>query len=257
MPKDARTRGIEALAELYPDPTVRAARTEELGDAGLLALGNQVLRQDDYSRQMNDVNRVKTEAEQLYTANQAWWEQRQADLEELDRLRAQVKPGGNGTGTGNPDPKPDPAKPAATTSITKEEVDKIIADTERGAVAFFSDLNQLSLQHFQQFGEILDTNAILTDRRVQQIGIRGVYQDKFAPQLKAKADATEAARVEAIRQEERAKIRAEFSAQQHPYPIRGNDPSTLDGIQPNTSVTAKSVDEMAVEYSRLAAARSA
>lgn len=251
MAKDARTRGLEALAELYTDPAVREARTTELGEAGILSLGNQVLRQDDYSRQMGETTRIDAEARRLYAVNQAWWAEHQGDVEELEALRLN-----------KPTPAADPAKPAvpdpAKTPITAEALAKTIADTERGAVAFFADLNQLSMQHYAQFGEILDTRALLSDPRVQQIGFQAVYQDKFATQLQAKAAAKTAAAEEAIRADERAKVQTQFASQHHPYPVRGNEASTLDGIQPpGNTPTVRSVDDMAAEYARLGASRSA
>src|SRR5258706_6598589 len=113
MPKTARERALEVLAALYPDQATRDLRLTELGDAGLETLGGSVLRHDDYSRSMNELQTQRQgvaakEAETTahYESLRDWYEQKQADLAELDQLRKGLtgdpaKP--NGTG--------DPAKP--------------------------------------------------------------------------------------------------------------------------------------------------
>lgn len=251
MAVDAKTRGLQVLAELYPDSTVRAARETELGDAGLTALGNGVLRREDHSREMNELGSAKTAAaaaeaaaQALYESNKTWWDQKQTEIQELDRLRAAGK-------TGVVDPtlatKPEPKY------ITAEQ----LAETERGAVAFFNDLNTLSMRHFQQFGEVLDTQALLSDKRVQQIGILGVYNDKHKPQLDARAAKIAQDAEDKIRLDERTKVLAATASQHHPYPVRGNEPSTLDRFErpSDQAPVAKTVDDMANEYARLSAVR--
>lgn len=252
MAADAKTRGLQVLETLYPDPTVRAARQEELGEAGLTTLGNNVLRQDEFSRSMNDLGGQRTaltakeaEAQAIYESNKAWYDSHKDALAELDRLRA----AGRTTDTGDPIPpvKPDPKY------ITVEQ----LAETERGAVAFFNDLNTLSMRHFQQFGEVLDTQSLLTDKRVQQIGVLGVYRDVHKAQIDARDAKLKQEAEDKIRLDERTKVLAANASQHHPYPVRGNEPSTLDRFEQPASQApvAKTVDEMATEYARLSAAR--
>lgn len=257
MAVDAKTRGLQVLETLYPDPTVRQARAEELGETGIATLGSHVLRQDDYSRSMNELTGQRTalttkeqEAQALYESNKAWFDQKQAELEELARLRQQVAAGGgNGNGT------PQPTEPKV---VTVEDLAKTLADTERGAVAFINDLTDLKFQHFQQFGEVLDTTKLLTDKRVQQLGLIGVYREVYKSQLDAKAEQARQAAEQKIRDDERQKVLAESARSQHPYPIRGNEPGTLDALESartGNPPVAKTVDEMAAEYARLGAAR--
>lgn len=256
MAIDAKTRGLQVLEDLFPDPAIRQARAEELGEAGVQKLGASVLRQDDYSRSMNELSGQRTaltakeqEAQAAYDANKAWFEQQQANLEELDRLRK----------GGATVPGATPPAAAAPKAITEELLAKTLAETERGAVAFFTDLNQLSLQHFQQFGEILDTQKLLTHPKVQQVGLRGVYAEVYKPQLDARTTKQAAEAEEKIRADERQKVLAGQASTQHPYPIRGNEPSTLDGLEAARTTqqppATKSVDDMVGEYARLNAAR--
>lgn len=256
MAVDAKTRGLQVLETLYPDPTVRQARAEELGEAGIATLGNHVLRQDDYSRQANELTAQRTaaqtaeqEAKALYEQNKAWWDQKQRDLQELDQLRQKVA-----RGTADP---ADPADPANPKLVTVEDLAKTLADTERGAVAFFNDLNRLSLEHFQRFGEVLNTDALLQDKRVQQLGLRGVYAEQHKTQLEERAAAERKAAEDKIRADERTKVLAESASRFIPQTGRG-EPSTLDALEATRSGQApqvRSIDEMAAEYARLGAAR--
>lgn len=268
---DAKARGIQALTDLYSDPTVRQARMDELGESGLEALGKLALRQDDYSRSMNELGTQRTalaakeaEVAAWHGELQSWFDQKNADLTELETLRQKIaKPNGNpNPNPGNPNPNPgapnpDSAAPAPNANfLTKDAFDRALAETERGAVAFFNDLNQLSLQHFQQFGEILDTQQLLTDKRVQQLGLRGVYADRFKPQLDERAAKVRLEAEEKIRADERQKIQAAQASQHHPYPIRGNEPSTLDALEQARNpqgqpARSKTVDELVSEYARL------
>jgi hypothetical protein len=145
-----------------------------------------------------------------------------------------------------------------TKVVTPESLAQTIAETERGAVAFFTDLNALSLQHFQQFGEILDTTKLITDKRVQQIGLRGVYAEVHKAQLDDRAAKQAKAAEDTIRADERTKVLAAQASQHHPYPVRGNEPSSLDGIEAQRTgqaPTTKSVDDLVNEYARLSASR--
>jgi hypothetical protein len=201
---------------------------------------------------MNELGSKKAEADGLYESNKAWFEQKQAELQELDQLRTRLAATTTATTT-TTTPVVDPSK-----VVTPESLAQTIAETERGAVAFFTDLNALSLQHFQQFGEILDTTKLITDKRVQQIGLRGVYAEVHKAQLDDRAAKQAKAAEDTIRADERTKVLAAQASQHHPYPVRGNEPSSLDGIEAQRTgqaPTTKSVDDLVTEYARLSASR--
>jgi len=223
-------------------------------EARLEALEAGELKQSDYSRLANEANAAKQKFDDLYTKNTEWYTQRQTDLAELDDLRAKVAAGIVG------DPAVKPVVVVPPDVITKKVFEETLAATERGAVGFIAEANGLTMKHFQQFGEILNINDLLTDPRVQQIGLQGVYADKFKDQIKAKADAAETARQDAIRKDERTKVLAEVAGQHHPYPVVGNESSSLDAIEAaarsgDSKVVVKSLDDMAAEYARLNATR--
>lgn len=243
--KDAFLAGI--LAQLPEADRGKAEAAIEGLEAGHL-------RQDEFSREMNRIKTVETAANDLLQQNTDWFTNQQANLQELERLRGEIKTGVlvKAGGTGVP--------PAGGDTFSKADVTKLltdtIAETERGAVGFITELSGLSMTHFKEFGEVLDTNALLADKRVQQLGLRGVYNDLHKDQLAAKATAAQTARDDKIRQEARTALLTEQAASHRPYPITGNEASTLDGIEPGKTPTeAKSVDQLAQEFARLGAAR--
>lgn len=255
--KDAKTAGSTFLAEVLAKlpAELQAKAKEAFEDAAaasaLEVIGQGVLRQSDYSRQANELQTKETELETWRGQLNEWFTGRKADLEELETLRKT-------RGTQPPaDPNLKPAVPAVDTSkfISKEDFDKTLADTERGAVGFFSALNKLSIAHFQQFGEVLDTDTLLQDKRLPTLGLDAVYKLVHKDQLDAKAAEAAAKAEQAIREDERKKLQA--AQVHHPYPVRGNEPSTLSMLEAAATdkPVPRSIDDMAAEYARLAGTR--
>jgi len=223
-------------------------------EARLIELEEGGLRQADYSKLSAEAQKAKQQFDALYAQNMDWFETRKADLAELDTLRQKVAAGDR---TPTPTPTPTPTTVPAD-AITKKQLEDHLASMERGAVGFIAESNVLALKHYKDFGEVLNITELLADPRVQQIGLQGVYQAKFAEQIKTKADAAQAARDEALRKEGADKARAELAASRHPYPVVGNEPSSLDALeaaQAGQKPTVKSLDDIAAEYSRLSASR--
>lgn len=265
MAKDARLAGSEFLREtltLLPAekrPALEALLSDADAAAALTRLGEGTLRQSDYDRQMNEAKAAKQTADQLYESNTNWFNEQKANLTELDKLRGQLAAGelkpatGDGTGTPNPNP------PKPPDGLTREQFAAEIDKLERGAVGFMDELTDLKLQHYRDFNEVLDARALLADKRIQQIGIKGVYQEVHREKLTARSAAATAAAEEAIRKDEREKLLKAANGQHIPYSVRGNEPSTLDGLEAAAGkpVAAPSVDDMTAEYARLGAARGA
>lgn len=216
-------------------------------EAKLIELEEGGLRQSDYSKLAADAQAEKERFEKLYEANTAWFEEKKTALAEIDPLRAKV------TELEGRKPTVDLPKDVITEKSLNERLDLM----ERGAVGFIAEANALTMKHFQQFGEILNMQELLADKRVQTIGLQGVYADKFKDQIKAKADAAEAVRAEALREEGRVAERTKY-ANRAPYPVVGNEPSALDGIEAaraGEQPKVKSVEDMSAEYARLGGAR--
>lgn len=261
--RDAKTVGSTFLAEVIGKlPAALQAQAKTIFDAAEAApaiehVGNGALRQSDYSRTLTDAQAKVTEVETWKGSLDTWFESKKTDLEELAARRA-----GTFRATGDPvDPaKPAPVVPPVDTSafVSRKDFESVMDQTERGAVAFFSELNRLGLQHYQQFNEVLDTEALMKDPRLSKgVSLREVYQDLHKEQIAAKAKAASDAAEAQIRKDEREKVQREMAGSQHPYPVRGNEPSTLDALEvpADKRPAVASVDDMAAELARLGGAR--
>lgn len=237
--KDAYLAGVLAL---LPEAERGKAETR------LTELEEGELRQKDYSTKVAEARAAQERFDKLYGENTTWFEERRADLAELDTLRAKVA-----ELAANPK-----AADLPKDLVTKKDLDLFTDTLERGAVGFIAQANVLALEHYKAFGEVLDITDLMADKRIQQIGLKGVYADKFAPQLKAKVDAAQTARDAAIREEGAKLERERLASAQHPYPVVGNEPSALDAIEAartGKQPEVKSVDAMASEYARLSGVR--
>lgn len=221
-------------------------------EAALQALEEGGLRQSDYSKLAQEAREAKERFDALYGSNTEWFEEKKAALAETDALRLKVT---------ELEKRPLEGKPADLPAdlIRKADLEKILGETERGAVGFIAESNMLSMQHFQQFGELLNINDLLADKRVQQIGLRGVYADKYKEPIAAKAAAAKAAEETKLREEGAAAERAKFANRQTPYPVMGNEPSALDALEAarasGQAPVVKTVEDMAAEYARLTGVR--
>lgn len=260
MARTAKTAGTEFLAELLAKlPESQRAKAQEAfasaeADAALIALGEGTLRQSDYSRVSNEVKTKEQEVDAWKGQLDTWFADKKAALEEADRLRANPNPNPNP----NPIPPVQPLPPDLSKFVSPEQLAKTLEQTERGALVFITESNRLTAQHYKDFGEVLDLSPLLAHKRVMEVGLTEVYKELHKEQLDAKATAAEAARVAVIRDEERKKLQAEMAGTHQPYPVRGNEASTLDHIEATRAgqnPALKSVADMTAEYDRLNAVR--
>ncbi len=226
-------------------------------EARLIELEDGGLRQADYSRVSAEAQAIKKQADDLYAQNLQWFTEHEAALKEVDALRARVA-----SGDPNPVPRPTPTPTVPNPDLmTKKEIQDLFEVTERGAVGFIAEANALTLRHFKEFGDILNITDLLTDPRVQKIGIQGVYQDKFKEQITAKAKAADDARAEAFREEGRKAERERLAASRGPgYPVMGNEASSLDALEASRTAGEKALkpvsdDYLVQEYARLSSTR--
>jgi hypothetical protein len=222
-------------------------------------LGRGVLMRQDHSRLMNEAAEVKRKNDEQWnhlqgqkTQLDTWYTNAQADLDLGRKARAaNWKPG-------DPDPNPDPTDPSRTTptGLTVDEVNKLMTEREMGQAQFVTTLNDISLRHFQRFGEVLDTvtltQELMRDPAARERGLIKHYQHKFADQISAAdkkaADADFERRYQERFTTDVAKLRSA-----PPYPTGAGDAgSPLDALEVKPSANAGgSVDEMVAEYNRL------
>lgn len=192
-------------------------------------------RQSEFSRSMDEGRRALAAKEQELqdaaaaiqaTADRqtAWYE---ANKAALDAGWKALKDGGTG------DPAAAPAAPTNALPpdvLRRADAEKIITEREQGAARYMHAVIPLALKHFQEFGEVLDFEALVANPRIREVGLLGVYDAQVADRRRAAAAKAEEARVEARVQERLAAERKRGIVA--PYPVSPMDVSPLDALRP-------------------------
>lgn len=187
--------GFEALLSAMQDPD-KAALSDLASKYPDLKGG--ILRQDDYSRKMNELQEVRKNAEQADMAAAQWETWRKANWlddqgmtkaesearQELERLKSEFE--GKGTDMTAEQLQQElnkaiSAQGLMTQTQFQESVGAIKKEYE-GTLTNLANLNtattRLALQHFKDYGDILDTEAMY--RSAQEKGLstaEAAYQD--------------------------------------------------------------------------------
>lgn len=244
----------ESAKALFAAPEAAAALTE---------LGARTLAQADYSRQSDETRKQREDADALkiqvqedYERLNAWYAGISKKVEDYDKLKPEYDrlKGSNG----NPPP------PIPTDKLTGDFIDrKTFTDTmqqEQIAAANYLALqNVITLKHYQDFGEVIDTRDLLADKSLGRqlpdgrvYGLVDAYQAKFAEKLKTKSETDEKSRIDKLVE---ARLTEERKHQPMPYPVRpGSAPiDLLEQDKPE----AHTLDTALAEYDRLQAVRGA
>lgn len=212
LPEDQRA---DFIASLTGNPAV----VEELG--------NGALRQADYSR--------------VRTRQTAWFNERQAELDEVQRLKDMGMWGngnGNSHGNGN-DHGGDPtfrAQPVAQPPLDPNKAPITRADAlayEDQMIQFNSALTGIGLHHLHEFGEPLDTAALTQGALKAGTNIRDFYNASVAERRAAKQTEARTAEIAAAeaRGEQRARENLLKQSPDLPYPVGSSAPTTLMGLR--------------------------
>jgi len=250
---------IQSVLQLIPEAQrslVEGALNEASTQAAVAdLLGEGVLRQSDYSRQLDEARRVKQEAEVWHRNLESWYGEQKSKLAEYDALKAAAE-GGNGGHVPPAEPKlPD-------NLLTTDDFRKQLASRDAEWAGFLAVHNQLSFKHFQQFGEPLDVAAVMKEAQQHGVAFDQAYSRVYSEKIQAfehqKAQQGEAE----LRKKIEAEVRQQFAAKP-PYPTPHASPgaSPIDhlahGAQPNGTPADFSVDRAVAEYQALVAARMA
>lgn len=187
-PVDAGKSFIEqALARIPEDrraAAAAAAATLLADEAFVGGIGEVGLNRADYSREMNRLKDIETQQTEWYTANQAVLEKAR---------KAGITPTSSEPALDPDDPS---RKPVA--GVTLDDVTKLMDQREAGVVPFVGAVATLAIKHYQTFGEVLDTDAILRDATKRNVPLDAAYQTAHGERLKTKAAEAENARIDAI-----------------------------------------------------------
>lgn len=214
------------------DPARKAHAEALLEDAGLLEyIGAGALRQDEFSRSKDalaqETARLNTRKSEL----DDWYENKAKPA--VERAQHIIETGGADPAL---DPEGDPKVAALDPVKLNAEIDArartlaagLVAESERNAIPFIAELNDLSMRHYATFGEQLDTKALTADPRVfdGKHGLRGtydaIYGERYTARDKAARDKELADARAAGATEAEAKLRAQMTTTNgQPFPIMG------------------------------------
>jgi hypothetical protein len=215
--------------------------------AALETLGEQALSRADYSRAMDELRAKDTEAARWHQELTAW----HAEVKPLAELGEAAKKAGWKPG----DPSPTGAVDLPADLVRKADVEKMLRERDQQLAVYGPAMNALQMKHFQDFGEILDGQAVsemIRDPRAEQIGILGVYQDRYKDQIAAKAAKAEETRINAKVEERLAEARKAGLNPRFPTAHPNAPASPLDALEPvKSGPGGVSGSEMADEYAQL------
>lgn len=196
-------------------------------DAGVILdeIGDGVLRQSDYSRQMNTLAEEEKRLTTWHGQLTEWHTTKASEFATKEQDLATREEALRGR------PNPSAAEPPAKGAVTKEDLDQFSRNASYG-VAMMQDL---AFDHFTKFGERLDTVGLLQRPEVVQHGLEAGYKLIFKDKIDAHDKAAQEKRDNALREEGARKAREELGSRQHlPYPTPGpGEPgSPLDALTP-------------------------
>ncbi len=232
---DAKERGqklIEELIASYPAEVQPLLREKLLThEAGLVLAGTHSLRQDEFSRKMDEATSHYKKAEKWHADLDAWKTGVDAELAEAKAAKdelARLKAAGGGNGDDSPPPI-DTSK-----FLSKEDAERLKSEMYAYTTNYGAYVPQLVVAHLKEFDEVLDTSALLAFCREKQIPVdRGGYETFV---LEKRQERMKKQNEEALKAAEQRGYQKALSegASAPPYPVStgGDDNQTLAGLDP-------------------------
>lgn len=170
------------------DEATKAAFLKVIANDQLLKpLQDGFLRQEDYSRKMDEVTTLKTSVENQIAEWRTWYNEavkRDAEREEeLQKLR------------GNPNPTPTPTP--TPTGLTKKEIE----EREGRMISIVKQGMRLASRHAAKFGEELDVDAIEKIAVEKGLTLDRAYEEYIKPRVDAQTKADQEAAIRKAREE--------------------------------------------------------
>lgn len=258
---DAGKAFMAGVLAKIPDPEKRAQveavfNDEALAADALVVVGAGALAQSDINRKYTELQEKENALTEDYNRLNTWFADNKSKLEEYDSLKARV-------GAPNPPNPPNPpAAPDLSKYIDQDTFHKTMQQEQLAAANYLGLQNVLTLSHYKDFGEILDTRELLADKRLGQqlpdgrvFGLKDAYEAKFADKIAERDKTREAQRVQKLVDEQVAE-RLKGMPQAQAYPLKGA-PSPLDLLEPGAQSKPEdfTVDAAVAEYHRLQQAR--
>jgi hypothetical protein len=245
--------------------SAKAAFTAPEAQDALTLIGDGVLARADYSRSMDEITQKETALADDYAKLTQYYDARKADFDIVDGLRKSGKWNEKGpVGLEGAPPKPGEVPPVdASKFVARDEFTEIMRKEQMAAAGFLALQQNLGLKHFQDFGEVLDSNELLQDQNLGKqkadgsiYGLKDAYYTKFKDKITERSTKLETDRISKLVD---AGIAERMKGQSLPIPLKNGAGSPLDLLEgnaefkpdPNLAQTA------AEEYARLTSLRSA
>lgn len=189
-PKETAKRIFGELIAKFPQEVQDSLKVafEKAPEEALQFLGEHVLRQDDYSREMDDLRKLRQATETWRGDLSKWQTDHETELTEGQKAIARLKEleakPGDGGGTGDPGPNPKPPTVDLSGYVRREDVDKLLIE-QAGRLTGYSTnfgayMARLVAQHQKEFGgEILDTDSLVNYCRENNLRIDQGGYDSF------------------------------------------------------------------------------
>lgn len=234
------------VREWFADITKGVELPEEVAKAALSALdrdevrnniGNQVLRQDDYSRNLDElktqrtvleeqqaeVERLKTEAA-VFVKRQQDRDHNNVQLHEqlTENLatanRKLVELGEDKVRTVDTKPPVDEPK-----YVTVDELTEMRAEADQRAIAFANRIVNLGNKHRKDFGEDLDPDVLVQHATTKQMTLDEAYRDMFSEQYADKTEAEVKERIKTAVDDAETELRSQVE-----FPETNQGPSRVN-----------------------------
>lgn len=257
-PKERGTKFIDDFVAYYPEEIREELKARLLAqESGVIYAGESASRQEDYSKNMNEVGDQKKANQKWHDDLASWKSGIDKELEEGRAAQERLKVlDASGGGTINPDGtrgagtggdggdggdggNGNNGQPDLTGYVKKEDVDRMISEAtaNAGANAFTQAayMATLTANHMREFDEVLDTSALITHCRENNVRVdQGGYESFVKPRRDETAKKKHEEELKAAEERGRAAGRAEHM-DAPPYPIssgQGGEPAgTLSGLK--------------------------
>lgn len=227
---------------------VEAIFNDPTSEDALTVVGSGALAQSDINKKYDEIKTKEDALADDYEKLNTWFAGKRVDLEEYDKLKK--------GGTPPVVKKDDPPTLDTSKFVSQDDFLKTMNEQQRMAADYLGLQNVLTLEHYKNFGEVLDTRELLADKQLGKTrpdgGIYGLidaYHTKFSDKLSARDKAAEELRINKLADE---KVAERMKGIVQPFPLKAS-PSALDLLEPGAQFKPEDFTAAAAadEYNRL------
>jgi hypothetical protein len=262
--RDPKVEGSNFLNEVLAKSGLAGEKAEQfkslIADADFAPIVEQIgggtLRQSEFSKGMDELRQWHKDMSEWWRENEGKAKGYDALKAENDRLKAQ------GAVLDDDDLDEERRRPTLDPSrfVSKEDFDKAVAQQlqqkEQEFLRFNALSQKLAMNHFKEFGEVLDLDEVISHASETRQQLLPAYSDMVRERREKKQGEDLKARLDAARAEGAAEERKKFSGV--PFVAKPTVPSTLDGLEAKEGQKAPdlSIDALVAQHNELAARRS-